>query len=131
MRLFGDDALLVVQHGAVRISTQGQKRQVDAGQQLRWNLARLPLPVPALPGADAWVRGMLVADAMPLQQVLQELGRYQHRWLRVDPHVAGLPVSGAFPLDDLQRSLSMLAATHALRIEQGLWIHVSAAGHRG
>lgn len=131
VRLFGDDALLVVQHGAVRISTQGQKRQVDAGQQLRWNLARLPLPVPALPGADAWVRGMLVADAMPLQQVLQELGRYQHRWLRVDPHVAGQPVSGAFPLDDLQRSLSMLAATHALRIEQGLWIHVSAAGHRG
>lgn len=131
VRLFGDDALLVVQHGAVRISTPGQQRQVDAGQQLRWNLTRLPPPKPAPPGADAWVRGMLVADAMPLQQVLQELGRYQHRWLRVDPHVAGLPVSGAFPLDDLQRSLSMLAATHALRIEQGLWIHVSAAGHRG
>lgn len=131
VRLFGDDALLVVQHGAVRISIPGQQREVDAGQQLRWNLTRLPLPVPALPGADAWVRGMLVADAMPLQQVLQELGRYQHRWLRVDPRVAGLPVSGAFPLDDLQRSLSMLAATHELRIEQGLWIHVSAAGHRG
>ncbi|KAG0925802.1 hypothetical protein G6F32_013431 [Rhizopus arrhizus] len=74
---------------------------------------------------------MLVAAAMPLQQVLQERGRYQHRWLRVDPRVAGLPVSGAFPLDALQRSLSLLAAPPALRIEQGLWIHVSAAGHRG
>lgn len=124
VRLFNDDALLVVSEGAVRVESGSHHRQVDAGQELRWSRTSLPLPGPARAGSDAWVHGMLTADAMPLQQFMQELGRYHRRWLRVDPAIASLPVSGAYPLDDLDRCLSMLAATYALQIQHGLWIQL-------
>lgn len=124
VRLFAEDALLVVQEGAVRIDTGALYRRVDAGMQLRWNRQSLPQPQAANAGADAWTHGMLVADALPLQQLVQELGRYHRRWLRVDPAIASMPVSGAYPADDLDRCLSMLAATYALQIQHGLWIQL-------
>ncbi len=130
VRLFAEDALLVVQEGAVRIDTGALYRRVDAGMQLRWNRQSLPQPQPANAGADAWTHGMLVADALPLQQLAQELGRYHRRWLRVDPAIAALPVSGAYPLDDLDRSLSMLAATYAVQVQRGLWTQLRPADTR-
>lgn len=131
VRLFTEDALLVVQHGAVRIDIGTLQRQVDAGQQLRWSQQTLPPPQPASTGVDAWTHGMLVADSLPLQQLVQELGRYHRRWLRVDPAIAALPVSGAYPLDDLDRSLSMIAATYAVHVHQGLWTQLRPADTRG
>ncbi|AWH22487.1 FecR domain-containing protein [Stenotrophomonas sp. ZAC14D2_NAIMI4_6] len=128
VRLFDDATLLVVQEGAVQVTTAaGATQRVAAGQQLRWGDAGPAAPQPAAPGSDAWLHGMLVADSLPLRALLQELGRYHRRWLRVDDDVAALPVSGAFPLDDLPRSLSMLAATYPLRIDQGLTVRVRAA----
>lgn len=128
VRLFDDATLLVVQQGAVQVTTAaGATQRVAAGQQLRWGDAGLAAPQAAAPGSDAWLHGMLVADSLPLQTLLHELGRYHRRWLRVDDTVAALPVSGAFPLDDLPRSLSMLAATYPLRIDQGLTVRVRAA----
>lgn len=131
VRLFADDALLVVLQGAVRIEVDALQRRVDAGQQLRWNRQSLPAPQAARVGTDAWTHGMLVADALPLQQLVQELGRYHLRWLRVDPALAALPVSGAYPLDDLDRSLSMLAATYGVQVRRGLWIQLQAGRARG
>jgi transmembrane sensor len=128
VRLFDDATLLVVQQGAVQVTAAaGATQRVAAGQQLRWGDAGLAAPQAAAPGSDAWLHGMLVADSLPLQVLLHELGRYHRRWLRVDDTVAALPVSGAFPLDDLPRSLSMLAATYPLRIDQGLTVRVRAA----
>lgn len=124
VRLFNDDALLVVSEGAVRVESGSHHRQVDAGQELRWNRTSLPSPDPARAGSDAWIHGMLTADAVPLQQFILELGRYHRRWLRVDPAIASMPVSGAYPTDDLDRCLSMLAATYALQIQNGLWIQL-------
>ncbi|MBK0011055.1 FecR domain-containing protein [Stenotrophomonas sp. S41] len=131
VRLFTDDALLVVQQGAVRIDVGTLQRQVDAGSQLRWSQQSLLPPQPASAGTDAWTHGMLVADALPLQQLVQELGRYHRRWLRVDPAIAALPVSGAYPLDDLDRSLSMIAATYAVQVQSGLWTQLRPAATRG
>lgn len=131
VRLFAEDGLLAVQEGAVRIDVDTLHRRVDAGMQLRWNRQSLPQPQPANAGADAWTHGMLVADALPLQQLVQELGRYHRHWLRVDPAIAALPVSGAYPLDDLDRSLSMLAATYAVQAQRGLWIQLRPADTRG
>ncbi len=131
VRLFSEDALLVVQQGAVRIDIGTLQRRVDAGQQQRWSRQSLPAPQPASAGTDAWTHGMLVADALPLQQLVQELGRYHRRWLRVDPAIAALPVSGAYPLDDLDRSLSMIATTYAVQVQPGLWTQLRPAATRG
>ncbi|MNI93084.1 fec operon regulator FecR [compost metagenome] len=73
---------------------------------------------------------MLVVDALPLRMVLARLGRYQHGGLGCDDAIATLPVSGAFPVDDPDRSLSMLAGTYNLQIRRGpagLWTRLHPA----
>lgn len=127
VRLFDQDARLIVQQGAVQVTAGAAQQRVAAGQQLRWRAAGLSTPQPAPAGSDAWTHGMLVADRLPLRALLAELERYHHRWLRVDAAIADLPVSGAFPLEDLDRSLSMLAATYPVQVQHGLTIGLHAA----
>lgn len=77
----------------------------------------------------AWRDGMLAADAMPLCELVSELARYRHGRLRCAPEVAALRVSGAFPLDDTDRSLAMIAASSPVRIRRhagGWWTLVEA-----
>lgn len=61
--------------------------------------------------AAAWAHGSLVAERMPLGELLAELGRYRHGVLRCDESVAGLRVTGVFSLRDTDRSLANLAAS--------------------
>ena len=57
----------------------------------------------------AWQRGELVADKMPLTELVSQLQRYHPtRILIVDPQVAALTVSGVFRLDDLEAILEAL-----------------------
>jgi transmembrane sensor len=75
----------------------------------------------------SWTTGMLVADAMPLGVLLAHLDRYRHGRLRCDPAIAALPVSGAYPLDDIARSLAMLEATYPVQVRRapgGWWVLV-------
>lgn len=79
--------------------------------------------------ASAWVNGMFVADARPLGEVVAELARHRRGVLRCDPQVALLPVSGAFPLDDSERSLALLEATYPVRVQRSpgsWWVLVTA-----
>lgn len=57
----------------------------------------------------AWVRGMLVARDMRLDDFLAELARHRPGRLACDPDIAGLRVSGIYPLHDSDRVLDMLA----------------------
>ncbi|MGV2837118.1 iron dicitrate transport regulator FecR, partial [Pseudomonas shirazensis] len=54
------------------------------------------------------------------------LGRYRHGWLRCDPSITALKVSGAFPLDDTDRALAALESGFDLRIERRsrYWVSV-------
>lgn len=84
-------------------ASAGQSVNVSRGQ------VHGPRPVSAAM-ATAWVRGRLVADDQPLAELLAELSRYRRGLLRYDPAaLAGLRVSGVFPLDDTDRALAMLA----------------------
>ncbi|WP_312318140.1 FecR domain-containing protein [Stenotrophomonas sp.] len=79
--------------------------------------------------ATTWTTGLRVADRLPLGTLLAELGRYRRGVLRCDPEVAALPVSGAFPLDDSERTLTLLEATYPLRVQRtpgGWWTTVVA-----
>lgn len=79
--------------------------------------------------ADTWTTGMRVADALPLGTLLADLSRYRRGVIRCDPDIARLPVSGAFPLDDSDRSLAMLEATYPVRVQRsagGWWVVVEA-----
>lgn len=101
---------------------------LQAGQQLRLTTAGMSAdgPRPADPAADAWQNGSLLADGMPLGRLLQELGRYRPGWLGCDPSIADLRVSGAFPIPDTDRALTVLANGMPVRVESRTryWVRV-------
>ncbi|QNN76791.1 FecR domain-containing protein [Pseudoxanthomonas mexicana] len=120
---------VAVLEGAVRVTSIAGigATIIQAGQQAWFDAHRVATATAADERLVAWRHGMLAADRLPLGEVVAELGRYRRGLLRCDPAVATLPVSGAFPLDDTERSLTMLTSTYPLDIRQaagGYWTTV-------
>ena len=61
--------------------------------------------------ATAWLDGALVARQMRLGDLVAQLARHRRGWLRCDPAIADLRVSGVFQLDDTDRALASLVQT--------------------
>ncbi|MCB5187012.1 FecR domain-containing protein [Methylobacillus caricis] len=105
---------------AVRINparNSAHETLVKADQAANFDNEHVGEIKPLLSGADLWVKSILSANDMPLQTFLAELGRYHTGVLRCDSSIASMPVSGAFPLDDLDGILISLQDTYHLRIE--------------
>ncbi|WDZ96249.1 FecR family protein [Herbaspirillum sp. WKF16] len=67
--------------------------------------------------AASWTSGRLVADNMPLVEVLDALARYRGGMLRYDrAQLARLRVSGVFALDDPDRVLQTLQSVLPIRV---------------
>lgn len=88
-----------------------------AGEQAAFTAHAIQPLGPANPDGAAWADGFIVAKGMPLGELLAELARHSPRPLSCDPAVAGLRVSGSYPLDDIDKVLEALAATLSLDIE--------------
>lgn len=67
------------------------------------------------PYAGAWLNGMLVARDMRLADFLAELSRYSDHPLSCAPTIAGLRVSGSYPLADVDAILDAVGASLQLR----------------
>lgn len=67
------------------------------------------------PYGGAWLDGMLVARDMRLADFLAELSRYSDHPLGCAPAVAGLRVSGSYPLADVDAILDAVSASLQLR----------------
>lgn len=119
---------LAVLEGAVRITPAGSinaAQVIGAGSQTRFNQRHVAPPCPADTTLAAWTTGMLLADQMRLDALAAELSRYRNGVLRIDPAVAALRVSGAFPVADSERTLDMLVSTYpvdAVQRLRGYWI---------
>ncbi|MCK9801107.1 histidine kinase [Pseudomonas chlororaphis] len=124
---------LVVLEGAVRVQLAeagGAQQVINAGQRTTFSASQLAPPETANPAASAWTQGMLLADNLRLADFLVELARYRKGFVRCDPAIADLRISGAFPISDSQRTLDMLQQTYPLVIRQhwqGYWVMLSAA----
>ena len=122
---------LDVYAGAVEIRTASStiRRVVAAGQQSRFDRADIAPVARADAARESWTQGMLVADNIPLRQVVQELRRYRAGHLGVADDVGALKVYGNFPLQDTDRALRMLASVLPIHIEQPLpwWTTLEAA----
>lgn len=121
VRQFDGETLLAVYEGAVQARPGGTgdiagAGIVNAGQQVRFRSDRIGLRERITRAAPAWLDGLLLADEMPVQQWVQELMRYDHGIIVVDPSLDGLLVSGTFPVNDLKLALTMLAQTHGVRV---------------
>lgn len=130
VRQFDDHTELdVLEHAvAVRNAPNGEEVQVDAGMQLAFNDDPLPAPQPADPSRSAWSQGRLVIDDWRLDRTLAELQRYRPGVITCADNIAGLRLSGAYPLDDTDRALAAIAQALPVRIETRTryWVSIKA-----
>lgn len=121
---------LAVYEGTVQVSpasgTAGAV--VGPGRQLRFTADRVEALTPADPAREAWSRGVLLAQDLPLRDVVAELARYRHGHLSLAPAVAPLPVLGSYPLDDVDGALDMLEQALPIRVRRALpwWTSIDA-----
>ena len=114
-----DHTQLNVFEGRVQVTTQDQHvRILEAGQQVSFTRDGFTPTASASPAREAWSRGVLLADNLPLGQLIAELNRYRPGHLGCDPAVAHLPVMGSFPLMDSDHALHLLQAALPVRVDR-------------
>lgn len=121
-----------VSEGAVEIrpsQAPDALRRVNAGQQGSFDERAVSALTPLVPYADAWLRGVLIAERTPLGEVLAQVARYRYGVLRCDPVLAALPVDGIFQLHDPENILLLLQRALPIRLARRTryWISVEAA----
>lgn len=120
---------VAVFEGAVEIRPHGDAGaaiRLNAGQQVRFDSGVVAVPEAADVVEAAWTRGLLVAERMRLGDFMDELGRYRSGVVRCDPAVAGLIVSGVYPLSDTNRVLESIAQALPVRVSYATryWVTV-------
>jgi transmembrane sensor len=128
VRREGDATRLIVLKSAVAAhpSSLQAGRTVRAGEQVLMHRNSLGDSRDAPIAADAWSRGMLVVDDLPLGELLAKLGEYRRGYLGLDPSLASLRISGSFPLKDTDSALAALPPSLPVKIERHTdwWITV-------
>ena len=125
----GGSVRVAVFDGAVRVRpalAEADAVVLAAGEQTVFTARGAAAPVAVDAAAASWTNGMLAARNWRLADLVDELGRYRRGVLRCDPAVAGLRVSGAFPLNDIDASLRLLEKTLPVRVSRvtPLWTTV-------
>lgn len=113
---------------AVEVSVPGaaMPTRVQAGERLRFTSASMGPRQLNDVSVGAWQQGSVIAVNQPLGDLLGELGRYRSGWLNCDPRIAGLEVSGAFPVNDTDRALKLLENSFPVKITRrtSYWVTV-------
>ncbi|EHJ93493.1 FecR domain-containing protein [Vreelandella boliviensis] len=110
-------------------SAGGKTQRLVAGEQAQMSSRSVEVAT-ASAQADSWTRGLLVAVDWPLSRLVAELSRYRTGMLRCDPAIAGLRVSGAFPIDDTDRALQAIANALPVSVDRltHYWVTIKAIG---
>ncbi|THF65589.1 DUF4880 domain-containing protein [Pseudothauera nasutitermitis] len=134
VRLQADATLLHVLQDRVALHPAGQPAAAPviatAGQAFRLTREQaVPADIPPHDPA-AWADGVLSVRDMPLPRLLDELARHYPGRLQYADGLAPFTVSGTFQLDDIPRTLALLAESLPLHIEaRSVWwrdsLHVS------
>lgn len=125
---------LAVLEGAVKVELADNRQTtpliVNAGQRTDFSSHTFGQLSVADRYVGAWSQGMLMADKMRLPDFVEELTRYRRGFVRLDPAIADLRISGAYPISDSQRTLDMLAQTYPILVSghlNGYWVMLSPA----
>nr|WP_243651175.1 FecR family protein [Rubrivivax gelatinosus] len=131
VRRFDERTRVAVLDGAVRVepaASAAGAALLRAGEQADFGRDALGAVFAADETQAAWTRGLLLADRMRLADLADELRRYRGGFVHCDPAVAGLRVSGAYPVGSMaatERALVMLVTTYpvqALKRLRGRWL---------
>ncbi|WP_437884176.1 FecR domain-containing protein [Pseudomonas sp. LRF_L74] len=129
VRITDDFAQVAVYEHQVRITPQlGQPQLLSTGEQCRFDASGAAPSQALTPGQDTWSRGLLIANDQRLDDFIAELGRYRSGWLRCDPSIAHLRISGTFALDDTDQALRALTSALPVKIERRTRYWVTVTG---
>ncbi|RKP53301.1 FecR domain-containing protein [Pararobbsia silviterrae] len=121
VRLRPESTLLAVYEGRVRIRTiTGTERVIAQGEQCHFTSSTISESQAVDPAREAWTRGVVLAEDIPLAQLVEELARYRHGHLAVAPEIANLKVVGRYPATDTDYALAMLERDLPLRVQHTL-----------
>lgn len=113
---------LLVTEGRVAIGSNAERQVAMAGvgDEFLIDATGAAVRVSSMQTFDpaGWLDGALVVKQMRLEDFTKELSRYRAGWLRCDPAVADLRVSGVFQTDDTDRALAAVARVMPVRIER-------------
>ncbi|PZP04007.1 MULTISPECIES: FecR family protein [Pseudomonas] len=122
-----EEQVAVLEH-AVQVSLGAglAPRRVEAGQQLAFSAGGFAALRPNDAAVGAWRQGSIIAIDRPLGELLADLSRYRRGVVQCDPQIAGLKISGAFPIDDTDRALAALESGFSLQIKRytRYWVRV-------
>jgi len=106
----------------------GRSGQLQPGQHTWFDKGAIAAAQNNRGSENSWVDGYYTANNAALIDVIGALRPYRRGVIRVDPAVAQLRVSGAFPLDDSDHALDALAATLPLAVVRftPYWVTISA-----
>lgn len=129
VRLEDDRTVVSVLEAAVELQPADAPRRrlrLEAGRRAGFTAEGVEADRPDEALSSSWASGSLVVVDMPLGRLVDELGRYRPGILSCDPAVAQLSVSGAFPVDDTDRALAVLAEGFPVRIDSmtRYWVRV-------
>ncbi|WP_244880023.1 FecR family protein [Pectobacterium betavasculorum] len=127
LRYTSAHSVLSVFSGEVLLQTAVPAAQrVTAGQQVIFTYDRCSEPAPVDNFRQSWRKGLLVADSMPLGQLINEVSRYHKGYFHVDSAVTNLPISGVFPLHETDRLLDAIARTLPVKVSRRFswWVDI-------
>lgn len=118
VRTQGERTLLNIYQGAVQASCaeSGARVTAEAGQGLSFDARAISAVTPAQAQREAWSKGLLLAEDMPLGQFIEELAPWCRGHLGVSPQVAELRVMGSFSLRDTAQTLAQLEEVLPVRV---------------
>ncbi|KMZ13336.1 Fe2+-dicitrate sensor, membrane component [Candidatus Burkholderia humilis] len=124
-----DFTLLTVFDGRVEIKTRsGETRMVSANEQRRFDTSGISDSMPAEIAREAWSRGVIIADNVPLARFVAELSHYTRGHIAIAPSVVSIRVVGRFPADRPEQVLAMLERDLPVRVHRPLpfWTSISS-----
>ncbi|HHG8772490.1 TPA: ferric citrate uptake sigma factor regulator FecR [Raoultella planticola] len=118
VRQFTDETRLTVQQHAVEVRlANGQRKIIHAGESQWFSRDAFSRLLPLNSGEESWAQGVLSFRDQPLHEVIATLSRYRPGILRCDPIVAGLRLSGTFPLGNTDAILRIIAQTLPVKLQ--------------
>ncbi len=118
VRREGAATRVTVQEGIVAVRDGESVQRVMAGQGVRYRDGMISAPDSVeTDEAFSWVRGKLIFNRRPLEQVTAELERYRHgRILILGEELRKMDVTGVFDLDDNEALLAALGSATGARV---------------